>query len=226
MDEPAQEGPRGQDHGAGGDIAAIRQLDPTDPAIFQNEVVRLGLDHLEAGYPLQLRLHRGGIERPIGLGPRPAHRRALAAVQNPKLDAPGVRHPAHEAVQGIDLAHQMAFAQAADGGIAGHGADGGKAVGDERRPRAHAGGRGRGFTAGVAAADHDDVEGRAHSGPRIGALYRNSGPRQSKTGRVFHVKLIPGLGSAKRSPAQVSGAGQTVPESTAAFTSRCRNRGK
>ena len=31
-------------------------------------------------------------------------------------------------------------------------------VGHQRRPRAHARRRGRGLTAGMAAADHDDVE--------------------------------------------------------------------
>ena len=34
----------------------------------------------------------------------------------------------------------------------------GRAMRDQRRRRAHARGRGRGFAAGVAAADHDDVE--------------------------------------------------------------------
>ncbi len=34
----------------------------------------------------------------------------------------------------------------------------GKAMGDEGRPRAHARSSGRGLAAGMAAADHDDVE--------------------------------------------------------------------
>ena len=53
----------------------------------------------------------------------------------------------------------MALAEPADGRIAGHRADGREPVGQQRGPRAHARGRRRGLAAGVAAADHDDVEG-------------------------------------------------------------------
>ncbi len=53
----------------------------------------------------------------------------------------------------------MALAEAADGGIAGHRTDGREAMGDQRGVRAHPrGGRGRGFAAGMAAADDDDVK--------------------------------------------------------------------
>jgi hypothetical protein len=45
-------------------------------------------------------------------------RRALGAVQHPELDAGLVGHAAHDAVQGVDLAHQVALAQPADGGVA------------------------------------------------------------------------------------------------------------
>ena len=70
----------------------------------------------------------------------------------------GIRDPAHQAVQRIDLADQMALAEAADRGIAGHRADGRKAMGHQRRPGAHARRRARGLAAGVAAADDDNVE--------------------------------------------------------------------
>ena len=86
---------------------------------------------------------------------------ALAAVEHAELDAAGVRHAAHQAVERIDLAHQMALAEPADRRIAGHRADGGEPMRDQRGARAHARGRRRGFAAGVAAADHDDVEYRA-----------------------------------------------------------------
>src|SRR6185312_4266681 len=46
-----------------------------------------------------------------------------------------------------------------DGGIAGHRADGREPMGDQGRLRAHPRSRGRGFAAGVAATDNDDVEG-------------------------------------------------------------------
>ena len=52
----------------------------------------------------------------------------------------------------------MALAEPADGRVAGHLADGGEAVGNERRACAHARGRGRGLAAGMATADDDDIE--------------------------------------------------------------------
>ena len=65
---------------------------------------------------------------------------------------------AHDAVQRIDLADQMALAQPADRRIARHRADRGEALGDQRRVRAHARGRRRGLAAGMAATHYDHVE--------------------------------------------------------------------
>jgi len=52
----------------------------------------------------------------------------------------------------------MALAESADRGIAGHRADGGKAMGHQRGPGAHARGSGRGFAASVTSTDDNDVE--------------------------------------------------------------------
>ena len=67
--------------------------------------VRLAID-------LDRRLHGRGIELAVGLGARAAYRRALAAVEHAELDAAGVRHAAHEAVERVDLAHEMALCRA------------------------------------------------------------------------------------------------------------------
>ncbi len=79
--------------------------------------------------------------------------------KQPELDAGGVGDAAHEAVERIDLAHQMALAEPADGRVAGHLADGREGVGDEGRSGAHARGRGGRLAPGVAAAHHDHIEG-------------------------------------------------------------------
>ena len=123
-----------------------------------NELVRLALDHAEIGGLADGGLHRRGIELAVGLGTRTPHGRTLAAVEHAELDARRIGHPAHQPVERIDLADQMALAETADGGIAGHRADGRKAMGHQRRPRTHARRRARGLAAGVAAADDDDVE--------------------------------------------------------------------
>ncbi len=108
------------------------------------------------------RLHGLAVELAVGLGAGALHGRSLAAVEHPELDAGLVGDAAHQPVEGIDLAHQMALAEPADGRVAGHLADGREAVGDERRPGAQARGRGRGLAAGMAAADDDDIEALAH----------------------------------------------------------------
>ena len=68
-----------------------------------------------------------------------------------------VGQPAHQPVEGVDLAHQVALAQAADGRVAGHLADGLELVGEQQGARAEARRRGRGLAAGVPAADDDHV---------------------------------------------------------------------
>ena len=141
---------------------------PAARPVLDDQVLDRRLDHLEVGRGPDRRLHGRAVELAVGLGARPLHGRPLGAVEQPELDAGRVGHPAHQAVQRIDLAHQVALAEPADGRIAGHLADGRELVRDQRRARAHARRRGRRLAAGMPAADHDDVEGcRPFSQARI-----------------------------------------------------------
>ena len=133
-------------------------------------------------------LHGGGVELAIGLGAGAAHRRALAAVQDAKLDAALVGDAAHQAVEGVDLADQMALAEPADRRIAGHRADGRESVRHQRGFGAHPGRRSRGFAAGVAAADDDNVEFSVHSEPRNRLLAAENAMFHVKNASTFHVK--------------------------------------
>ena len=132
---------------------------PAACAVLDDQVLDRRLDHLEVGRRPDRRLHGGPVELAVGLGARALHRRPLGAVEQAELDAGRIGHPPHQPVQRIDLAHQMALAEPADGRVARHLADGGEPVRDERRARAHARRRSRRLAAGMAAADHDDVEG-------------------------------------------------------------------
>ncbi len=167
MDEAAQEGAGGQHHGAGSEDPAVRRHDARDPVAVDGEVLDRGLDDFEVRDGGNRRLHGLAVKLAVGLGAGTLHRRPLALIEDAELDAGLVGHAAHEAVERVDLAHEMAFAQAADGGVAGHLADGGEAVGEERRLGAHARGSSGRLAARVAAADDDDVEGlgqvRTHS---------------------------------------------------------------
>ena len=159
MDQSAQKGPGRDDDGTGSELPAIAQSDAGDPAVRDDQLVRFAFDHTEIGGLPDRRLHGRGVKLAIGLGARAADSRTLAPVQHPKLDAAGIGDPAHQTVQGIDLADQMTLAETANGGIAGHRADGGETMGHQGGPGAHPRSGARGFTAGMAAADHDDVEG-------------------------------------------------------------------
>src|SRR5262245_66249988 len=88
----------------------------------EQEVVSLPLDHGEVGGAADLLLLRLCIEPAICLRAGAPNGRSLAPVQDTKLDAPAVRHPAHKHIEGVDLPDQMAFAQPADCRVAGHGA--------------------------------------------------------------------------------------------------------
>ena len=105
----------------------------------------------------QRRLHRLTVKAAVSLGAGAANGRSLASVEQAELDTGPIGDPAHDAVERVDLPHKMALAQPADGGIAGHLADGFKLVGEQERTRADARRRRSRFTTSVAATDHNDV---------------------------------------------------------------------
>ena len=97
---------------------------PRIRAVGDHESARLGLDHRQVRRSSTIsRCIACAVELAVGLGARAAHRRALAAVEDAELDAGGVGGAAHQPVERVDLAHQMALAEPADGRIAGHLAD-------------------------------------------------------------------------------------------------------
>ena len=85
----------------------------------------------------------------------------------------------HRAAQRVDLLDQMPLADAADRRIARHCAQGFDVVRQQQRLHAHARGRQRGFGAGMAATDNDDIEG-------IGEFH--DGRHSTPAPRLFHVK--------------------------------------
>ncbi len=130
MDEPAQERPRGDHHRSGAEHPPITQNHAGRPALGDHQVDHFPLDDLETVLRPQQRLYRLAVELTIRLGPRPAHRRPLAPVEDPELDAGAVRRHTHDPVERIDLADEMTLAEPTYGGVARHGTDGGKGLGD------------------------------------------------------------------------------------------------
>ena len=158
VNEAAQKRAGGENDRAAGNFAAVGEFHAANAAVCDHQIIGFRFNDREIRRCRNRSLHGGRIELAIGLRARAAHGRAFAAVQDAELDAALVGDAAHQAVQSIDFADQMALAEAADGRIAGHGADGRELMGHQGRLRAHAGAGGRGLTAGMAAANHDNVE--------------------------------------------------------------------
>ena len=113
---------------------------------------------LQVRFRFQHLAHADAIELLVGLGARRPYGRPAAGVEQAELNAGGVDHLAHQAAQGVNLAHQVALGDAADGGVAGHLRDEVQVHGAERRAQPHARRRHSSLATGVAGADYDHIE--------------------------------------------------------------------
>ncbi len=132
VNHPAQEGAGGEHDRAAGDRAAIRERDARNGVGVGCDPSRLPLDDGQVGGLGDQRLHGAPIELAVGLGARPLNGGTFAAVEDAELNAGRIGGARHHPVQRINLAHQMALAQAPDRRVAGHLADRCKAVRDQR----------------------------------------------------------------------------------------------
>jgi hypothetical protein len=171
VDPAGKEGAGGQHHRrrleaqAGVGDRAAHDVAPVSIGVDE-QVVDRRLEQREVG----LRFHRaadeGAIQRAVGLAAGGAYRGALGRVEPAPLDAGGVGGTRHHPAERVDLAYQVALADAADRRVAAHRADRLDVVREQQGARAGARCRERGLGAGVAAADHDHVvtvEGIAHA---------------------------------------------------------------
>ena len=158
MDEPAQEGPRGEHGGTASDRSAVAEDDAGDPTVAQDEILAGPRDDREIGGIRDGRLHRRRVELAVGLRAGAADGGSLAAIEKPELDAGRIRDPSHQAIEGIDLAHEVTLAEAADRGVAGHRADRPRIMRQQRGARAAPRGGGGRLDAGMTATDHDHIE--------------------------------------------------------------------
>jgi hypothetical protein len=97
------------------------------------------------------------IKLAIGLRARPLNRRALAPVENAELDARRIGNAAHHAIERVDLADEVAFAQASNGGVARHFAYRFDFMGQQKRARPCARGSSSGLAPSVTGPDHYDI---------------------------------------------------------------------
>src|SRR5690606_29995736 len=93
-------------------------------AVLDNQVVDGLLEDREVRLVFQGGADGGFIQHAVGLGARGTHRRALARIEDAELDAALVGGARHGAAEGINFFYQMALADAADGRVAAHLAEG------------------------------------------------------------------------------------------------------
>ena len=182
VDFAAEEGAGGEDGGGGVVVDLVLAFDAGDARSFEDEVGDGGLEEVKVGLVFDEVAHRRFVEDAVGLGAGGAHRRTFAAVEDAPLDAGAVGRTRHDAAEGVDFFDKVAFADAADGGVAAHLADGFDVVCQQQGACAHAGSSASGFNAGMATADNEDVvmdgvfhgcSGSCQSGGRcLGAVMR------------------------------------------------------
>ena len=114
----------GENHGFGLVAGPQLCLQPGDYAVCDQEFCDHGLLQIQIVLQLQDVLHVLLVASAVCLGPERMDRWAFSPVQHPVLDAAGVRRPAHFATQCVQLPDQVPLSRAANGGVAGHVANG------------------------------------------------------------------------------------------------------
>ena len=158
MDAAAKEGAGGQHHGAG--VETQTHIgDGADAALaVHNQVVHRLLEDGQIRLVFQHAADRGLVENAVGLRTGGTHRRAFAGVEYAELDASTVGGAGHGAAQCIDLFDQMALADATNGRVATHLAEGFDVMGQQQGRRTHTRSRQRGFGTGVTTTNDNDIE--------------------------------------------------------------------
>ena len=119
-----QEGARGEHDGLRPEPDAQLGDDAHHPVAFQQQVIHRLLEEGQIGLILQ-RLPNGlAIQDTVCLGARGSNRGAFTGIEDPELDASVIGGNSHDAAQRIDFLDKMSLANATNGRIARHLAQG------------------------------------------------------------------------------------------------------
>src|ERR1017187_4818338 len=144
---------RGGFHGS-----SVAQQNAGYPPVFAHpQRGHLGLLDAQIGFVFEYFPHPEAIQLLVHLRPRRPHGGTTRRIQQAELDAYRIGNFPHDAAQGIDLAHEVTLGDAADGRVAAHLRDQVQVHSDHGGAQANARAGSRGFTAGVAGADDNDV---------------------------------------------------------------------
>jgi hypothetical protein len=158
MNQAIQEGASGQHNRASSNGTSIAKNDAVYFGGVTNERRDAALDDCQVFDSLKQSLDRKSVELSVSLRPRSPHGRAFFPIQHTELDAALVGSTTHEAVKGVNFPDQMALAQSAYRGVAGHDANSVPTMRHQCSLGAKSRGSRRGFGSGMAAAYYNYVE--------------------------------------------------------------------
>ena len=159
VEESTEEGARG-DHNRAGEVAEGEGgFEADDLIVFNKEAGDIALLEIEVRGVFQEGFEAELVGFFIALGAGGADARAFGSVEEAELDGCRVGIFGHDATEGIDFAHDVAFCQSANGRIAGHLADGVRILGEEKGRATEAGGGESGLHTGVTRSNDGDIVG-------------------------------------------------------------------
>ena len=219
MNAPIQEGSSRQHHAAAAKAHAALRGSADHLLTFEQQIVTGALKQPQVRLVLQAPTNRCPVQHAVGLRTRGPHGRALRDVENAELNPRFVGGQGHRAAQRVDFLDQMTLADPADRRVATHLPQRFDVVRQQQRRHAHARTRQCRLGAGVAAADHDDLEllGKPHEQSRLRNLSadcRETGPqpRRARGATYRRVAARQSL-SAESAPHSSSSPPATAPTS-------------
>ena len=159
MDLAVQKCAGGQHHGARSEANTNLRHGAHHAVTLDHQVVHGLLKKPQVGLVFQALADGRFVQHPVGLRPGGAHGGPFGAVEDAKLDARLVGGQGHGAAHGVDFLDQVALADAANRGVATHLPQGFDVVRQQQGFATHACRGQGGLGPGVAAADHNHVEG-------------------------------------------------------------------
>ena len=158
MNQAGEKGACGEHHRARAELHAELRGDAYHALAFNEHIIHRLLEDHQVRLVFEPPTYRLPIEHPVGLRAGCAHGRTFGCIQRAELDASLIGSQCHGATERVDLLDEVSLADATDRGVAGHLPERLDAMGEKQRAASHARRSKRCLSAGVTAADHDDVE--------------------------------------------------------------------
>lgn len=193
-DASAEGGSGGDDDSFGEDLAAVGEDDAAGEGVrwgrggVEEEVCDEAFEEGEGGEGVGDLGEAAGVGCLVALDPDGADSGSARGVEGAILEAGEIGIEAHFAAEGIKFNDEVGLGESADGGVAGHQAEGVALGGDEEGVAAHPGGGEGGFASGMACANDEDIVGSRGSGGHSGGIIPRWGTARRKARRFRNHK--------------------------------------